>query len=459
MLGSLAAAFKIPDVRKRILFTFGMFGVYVLGVHISLPGIDLSALGRLISQGGTLGEMLNAFTGGALRKFSIFALGIMPYINATIIFQLIAMISPRIEELQKEGEYGRRIIGKWTRMLTVVLAVLQALGLAVSLRAGGILHAGMSHLLLVSLSMAAGTAFLMWMGEQISDKGIGNGVSVVIFCGIMIYLPEEFGRTLQLWSDGAYSTFSMMKLGAVVLAMIVAIIAMQQAHRKIPVQYTKRVVGNRVYGGTESYLPLRVNHAGVIPIIFAISIIMIPELIVRALTSAGAADKIAGLLTSGGVGGLLGKMGVSLSREGVDAFMDKFFLVLNQLFDPGAAWYGALLYFVLVVLFTYFYTAVTFKPAEMADDLKKWGGVIPGIRPGRQTAEHLDRIMVRITLFGSFFLGVVALAQYWVEDFTGVSTWQLVGGTSMLIVIGVALDTMQQLEAHLLMRQYEGFVR
>ncbi len=447
MLSSLVQAFKIPDVRKRILFTMGMFSIYVVGVHISLPGLDTSAMGRLFAAGGFVGELLNAFSGGALRRYSIFALGIMPYINATIIFQLIAMVSPRIEELQKEGDYGRRIIGRWTRILTVVLAILQAAGLALGLRAVGGLNPGPPVLALSVISMAGGTAFLMWMGEQISDKGIGNGVSMVIFCGIMIYMPAELGNTLQLWKIGALGTFQLLLLTAIMGGLLMGIIGVQQAYRKIPIQYTKRVVGNRVYGGVERFLPLRVNHAGVIPIIFAISIIMIPEMIFGALPAgrvAGVTQKILHL-----------KMDINLLTDKVDNVL----AFLQNLFNPNVGWQGALVYFVMVVLFTYFYTAVTFKPTDTADDLKKWGGTIPGIRPGRQTADYLDRVMVRITLFGAFFLGVIALGPYYVPKITGVTTFTLVGGTSLLIVVGVALETMQQLEAHLLMRQYEGFVK
>ncbi len=456
MLGSLVQAFKIPDVRKRILFTLGMFAIYIVGVHISLPGEDPAAMGRLFAAGGVVGELLNAFSGGALRRFSIFALGVMPYINATIIFQLIAMVSPRIEELQKEGDYGRRIIGRWTRILTVALAVLQAIGLSAGLRVMGGLRPAPAVLALSIISMAAGTAFLMWMGEQISDKGIGNGVSLVIFCGIMIYMPSEVGNTLHLWQIGAHTTFQLMLLAAIMGALLVGIIAVQQAHRKIPVQYTKRVMGNRVMGGTESFLPLRVNHAGVIPIIFAISIIMLPEMIFKALQPEQVGGVLFRILSSKL---LAGTLHIKTTLEALTNKADGALEFLRNLFGPGSGWYGALLYFVLVLLFTYFYTAVTFKPAETADDLKKWGGMIPGIRPGRQTAEYLDRVMVRITLFGSFFLGIIALGPYWVPKITGVQTFSLVGGTSLLIVVGVALETMQQLEAHLIMRQYEGFVR
>jgi len=407
-------------------------------------------MGRLFAAGGFLGEMLNAFSGGALKRFSVFALGVMPYINATIIFQLIAMVSPRIEELQKEGDYGRRIIGRWTRILTVALAVLQAIGLAAGLRAMGGLAPAWTVQALSVISMAAGTAFLMWMGEQISDKGIGNGVSLVIFCGIMIYLPSEVGSTLQLWREGGIGIFNLLLEGALLLAVLMGIIAVQQAHRKIPVQYTKRVVGNRVYGGMERFLPLRVNHAGVIPIIFAISIIMLPEMLLRAFPSAWANS----------VGRALHHhlhlwADAEVAGNRVDAFVN----FLQRLFDPGKGWEGALVYLIMVVLFTYFYTAVTFKPADMADDLKKAGAAVPGIRPGRQTAEYLDRVMVRITLFGAFFLGIIALCPYWIPRLTGVGTLTLVGGTSLLIVVGVALDTMQQIEAHLIMRQYEGFVK
>jgi len=427
-LSALKNAFKLPDLRNRIYYVGLMFAVFVLGIHIPVPNIDRAAMNRLFDQSLGLLGLFDVFSGGALRKFSIFAMSITPYINASIIFQLLGMASPTIQGWAKEGEAGRRRIGMWTRYLTIALALFQAGGLSwVLYRQRIILVDHPLQLLPIVFTLTAGTCFLMWMGEQITDKGIGNGVSLIIFAGIMARMPYDVSKTMEAVKGGAFGYWQVGLLVAFFVATIAGIIYIQQGQRKIPVQHAKRVIGNRVYGGTSSYLPLRVNTAGVIPIIFAISVALFPMTIV-------------GFLPQSAPWTLTIKDWV------------------NRL-SPGGSWLGSGLYFLLVIGFTYFYTAVTFNVPDVADNLKRSGGYIPGIRPGKPTTDYLDRVLTRITLAGAIFLGVIALLQYYVPDITGVSTFSLVGGTSLLIVVGVALETMQQIEAHLVMRHYEGFIK
>jgi preprotein translocase subunit SecY len=441
-LGNLARAFELPDVKKRILFVFAMFGIYVAGAHIPLPGIDAAAMKNFFKSGGLL-EFLDAFAGGSLRRFSIFALGIMPYINASIIFQLLTMAVPTLEELQKEGEYGRKKIAQWTRYTTVFLAMLQAYGLVTMLRGNGVFLPSVSPLYIpfVVLTLTAGTSFLMFLGEQITDKGIGNGVSLIIFVGIMTRMPTDIAQTISQWRIGEVGLGNVALLIIMFVGMCAFIVYIHQAQRKLPIQYAKRVKGMKVYGGTTSFLPLKVNAAGVIPIIFAVSVALFPATIARFVLSPGVVKWLAGLPL--------------LSEKGVYAAVWD----IEQFTQPGANALATGFYFALVILFTYFYTAAVFNPEQMADNLKKNGGFIPGIRPGKPTKDYLDRIMYRITLVGAIFLGIVAVIQYYVGPITGVHTFTLVGGTSLLIVVGVALDTMQQVEAHLLMRHYEGFIK
>lgn len=427
MLASIIAAFKLPDLRKRITFVFIMFGVYVLGLHIPIPGIDREAMDRLFSQGGNLFSMMDVFSGGALKKYTIFAMGITPYINASIIMQLLTMAVPQLEELAKEGEYGRKLISKYTRYLTGVLAAFQAIVMNAGLVRADVLHVSGWSFWQIVITLVAGTAFLMWVGEQITDHGIGNGVSMVIFAGIVASLPLQIGSTWKLVKAGSIGIPSLVFMVVLFLITVVGIVAIQQAQRKIPIQHVKRVVGNKVYGGTSSFLPLRVNSAGVIPIIFALSLQLFP------LTIAGF-------------------VGTS-SRFGF--YLDKF---ANWL-QPGNNIFAALLYALFIIGFTYFYTAVTFNVPDVAENLKKYGSYIPGIRPGKPTVEFLDRVMTRITLSGAIFLAVIALMQYITPLVTGIQSFYLVGGTSLLIVVGVALETMQAIEAQLLMRHYEGFIK
>ncbi|HCA46074.1 MAG TPA: preprotein translocase subunit SecY [Armatimonadetes bacterium] len=438
-LAALGQAMRVPDIRKRIMFLMTMFAVYVACAHIPLPGMDKAALETMFKSTGGIGDLLDAFSGGSLKRFSILTLGIMPYISASIIIQLLAMAIPALEELQKEGEYGRRKINAWTKYLTVVVALLQAFGmLAVFRRA----FLGDTMLMVyVVLTMVAGTAFLMWIADMITEHGIGQGVSIIIFAGIVTRMPQDIAQTIRLWQGGEVGVTNIVFLAAILLATIYLIVKFQQAQRKIPVQYARRVRGHRVYGGQSSYLPLRVNQAGVMPIIFAISVAMFPAQIAQALTAPGPIERISSIL--------------NVNEEAVSRAM----FSLMQFTSPGQNGFASFLYFVLVILFTYFYTAVTFNPEQIAENLQKNGGAIPGIRPGASTRDYLDRILYRITLAGAVFLGVIALMQYYVGDLTGVTTFTLVGGTSMLIVVGVALDTMQQIEAQLLMRHYRGFLK
>lgn len=429
MLDTLAQAIRLPDLRQRFYFMLGAFAVFILGRHIPLPGVDREMMARLFEHGGVVG-LIDIFSGGALRRFSIFALGIMPYINASIIMQLLTVALPQLEELAKEGgEAGRRQIARYTRYLTVALAFVQGLGLTTWLRGLGIFEASVLTQMVILIELTAGTSFLMWLGEELTEKGIGNGVSLIIFLGIMAALPQEIWQTAQLILTGAVTPFQVFLLAAIFVFSMAGIIFIQQGERRIPVQYAKRIIGNRMVGGASSYLPLKVNTAGVIPIIFALSVAYFPATVVNFLPPSPG------------------------------TWWEKFTHIVNDYFTPGHGWVADFLYFGLVVVFTYFYTAVVFDVNDFADNLKKWGGFIPGIRPGRQTARYLDRLLTRITFFGALFLGVIALLQFWVPKITGIQSFSLIGGTSILIVVGVALETMQQIEAHLLMRHYEGFIR
>ncbi len=424
MLASVMAAFRIPDLKKRITFLFGMFAVYVIGLHISVPGVDTTILGERL--GGGLFDIFNVFTGGAFKRYTIFAMGIMPYINASIIMQLLTIAIPQLEEMQKEGAAGQKRIRLYTRWLTGVLALFQAFGTTKWLQSMGAVSGTNWTILQIAITLVAGTSFLMWLGEQISDKGIGNGVSIVIFAGIVAMLPSQIWNTIQVEGITNRNWIGIIVLGILFIATIAFMIAVTQAQRKIPIQHVKRIVGNRMVGGQSSFLPLKVNSAGVIPIIFAVSIQYFPM-------------TVANIFTHGDPNSMLTKIAQGLA--------------------PGGSWYGSLIYAAMIIFFTYFYTAVTVNVKDLADNLKKWGSFIPGIRPGKPTQDYLDKIMTRITLAGAIFLAVVALLQYYVPSLTGITTFSLVGGTSLLIVVGVALETMQAIETHLLMRHYEGFIK
>ena len=433
MLASLMGAFKIPDLKKRLMFLFGMFAVYVVGLHISVPGVDTEILQRrLATGGGDLFTLFDAFTGGAFKKYTIFAMGIMPYINASIIMQLLTIAIPQLEQMQKEGAAGQKRIRLYTRWLTGVLAFFQAYGVTTWLKSpaigaiqssGGLLD---WTVLQIAIVLVAGTSFLMWLGEQISDKGIGNGVSIVIFAGIVAYLPSQLAATYEVELVTNRNWVGVALLFVLFLATVAFIVAITQAQRKIPIQHVKRIVGNKMVGGQSSFLPLKINSAGVIPIIFAVSIQYFPM-------------TVANIFTHGN--------------------RDHWFTKFAADFAPGNSWWGSLIYAGMIIFFTYFYTAVTFNVKEVSDNLKKWGSFIPGIRPGKPTQDYLDKIMTRITLAGAIFLAVIALLQYYVPMLTNITTFSLIGGTSLLIVVGVALETMQAIETHLLMRHYEGFIK
>jgi len=420
MFTILANGFKVPDIRKKLLFVLLSFVIYSLGAHIPVPGINTDALSNLIGQ-GTLFGMMDMFVGGSLRRFSIFALGITPYINASIIFQLLQVVVPKLEELAKEGETGRKVLMQWTRYLTIGLAFFQAIGMLYMLsHSGGILPAQASALysILVVFSLVGGTSFLMWLGEEITTKGVGNGVSLIIFIGIINSLPQQIFQTYkQADMNGRY--LGLVLLILISIATIAFVIFIHLGQRKIPVQYAKRIIGRKVLQGQTTYLPMKVNTAGVIPIIFAISILMFPATIVNFVTN-----------------------------QSVQAMLAKFTNSSSILYN--------VIYFLLVFVFTFFYTAVVFNPKDVAERMKKHGGFILGIRPGKPTAEYLERIMVRITFIGALFLGLIAVLPSIMVLITGLSSFGL-GGTSILIVIGVALDTINQIEAQLLMRHYEGF--
>jgi preprotein translocase subunit SecY len=428
MIANLMAALTLPELRKRIQFVFLMFGIFVLGLHIPVPGINREAMERLVNNTGVL-QLFDVFSGGAFRKFTIFALGITPYINASIIMQLLTVAWPSLEAMAKEGEAGRKKIAQYTRYMTAILAVVQAAGVLMMLNQANVLEASWMTRIQIIVTLTAGTTFLMWVGELITEHGIGQGVSLVIFCSIMARLPYDIGRIIQGFSlePGAMvGPFDLLRLILLFIATVMAIIYIQQGTRRIPIQHAKRTVGNKVYQGGSTFLPFKVNTAGVIPIIFAISLLMFPA-------------TIASWFQNGPYAG--------------------YAQSIVRFFTPGESVVASILYAALIMVFTYFYAAIQVNIPELSDNLKKYGSFIPGIRPGRPTQEYLDRVMTRITFAGAVFLAVIGLVQYYTRQITGVSTFSLVGGTSLLIVVGVALDTMQSLESHLVMRNYEGFIK
>lgn len=439
MLSSFIAALNDKDLRGRLGFILLGFAIFVLAVHIPVPGVNKHVWNRLLSQ-GELFSFLGMFTGGALNRFSIAAMGITPYINASIIMQLLTVVVPKLHEYQKEGgELGRRKINRYVRFLTVGLALLQSLVMVISLSKwrgeGGesIFFYGDNffYLIMISLAITAGTCFLIFLGEKISEKGIGNGVSMIIFAGIVVRYPQYLHQTIQ---TAAHVTNPMeyyirlVLFAIIALALIVAIIMLTQGIRKVPVQYAKRVVGRRVMGGQSSYIPIKVNNAGVISIIFAISILYLPTTFTGFLKTASLSGFAATLVNT-----------------------------VNTWFDPRSFFYN-LCYVLLVIFFTYFYSAITFNIKDVADNMKKNGGFIPGIRPGQATVDYLEKIMSRITFISAIALAVIAVAPNFVMMMTGVNSFYL-GSTSMLIIVGVALDTMHQIEARLVMKNYQGFMK
>jgi len=418
LLESLRNAVKIEELRGKILFTVVMLLVFRIGAHIPVPGVSTKVFADLVASGVLFG-FFDVISGGAFKNFSIFAMSITPYINASIIMQLLTVVIPQLERLAKEGEEGRKKITQYTRYLTVVLAFIQAIGMSVALK-HAFLRPSVEQYLLVALTLTAGTAFLMWIGEQITEKGIGNGISLLIFAGIVSRVPAGAVRVVEYLKAGTINFFSIFLLLVIGAAVIAGIVLVHEGQRRIPVQYAKRVVGRRVYGGQSTHIPLRVNQAGVIPIIFASSILMFPEQLARWFS-----------------GGKLADWYVAYFGWGTAAH--------------------TIVYALLVIGFTYFYTAVIMNPVDIADNIKKYGGFIPGIRPGRPTAEHVAKIMSRVTLAGAVFLATIAILPNFVLLATRIPNVYF-GGTALLIVVGVALDTMKQIESHMLLRSYKGFI-
>ncbi|MFT5234103.1 MAG: preprotein translocase subunit SecY [Candidatus Krumholzibacteriia bacterium] len=415
--------FRIPELKRRLLFTGMILLIYRLGGHVPTPGINRSALSAFFdSQSGSLMGLYDMFSGGNLSNATVFALGIMPYISASIIFQLLQAVVPYFEKLAKEGEAGRKKITQYTRFATVGLALVQSFGMAAGLEqmSGGIVTTpGLGFKLLTMITLTAGTVFVMWLGEQITERGIGNGISMIIFIGIVVRYPTDILNTGQQLASGDMHILKALAVAAFMLFVVAGIIAITQGQRKIPVQYAKKIVGRRVYGGANTHIPLKVNTAGVIPIIFAQSIIMFPATLMNIFPDVG------------------------------------FLASLGRLFIPPNPVY-VIVYSTLIILFAYFYTAVILNPVDLADNMKKNSGFIPGVRPGKKTAEYIDRVLTRVTLPGAVFLAVIAILPDLMISFLQVPFY--FGGTGLLIVVGVALDTLQQIESHLVMRHYDGFM-
>jgi preprotein translocase subunit SecY len=416
MFSWLANAWRVPELRRRLLFTAFALFVYRLGSWIPAPGVDSEQIDNYLSNTGGIFNLLNLFSGGALSQFSLFALGIMPYVTASIIIQLLTVVIPKLSELQKEGEAGYAKINQYTRYLTVALAAAQAVGYAFLFRNQGVLDANTGRLVLIVVTLTCGTVLLMWIGEQITKRGVGNGISLLIFASILTGLPIGIAAW---WNGGPMERIFFPLIG---LAVVASVVFVQEGQRRIPIQYAKRMVGRRMTAGGSTYLPLRVNMAGVIPVIFAAAVLAFPPTIAQYFPS---------------------------TQDFV-----------NEYFQPSDLAY-LLIEGGLIILFTYFYTAVQFNPVEQADNLRKYGGYIPGIRPGPPTAQYLDRVLTRLTLPGSLFLAVVAVLPSIFIAYGGFSQASAgaLGGTSVLIAVGVALDTMRQMESQMMMRSYEGFLR
>ena len=418
MLQSLGNIFKIPELRQKVIFTLVMFAIFRMGTHIPVPGVDPRAIEQLFANGSLFG-LLDLFSGGAFSKFSIFAMSITPYINAAIIIQLLNVVIPTLEQWSKEGAEGHKKTTQVTRYLTVVLAFLQALGMSIGLKSA-ILNPNPVNILIIAITLTAGTVLLMWIGEQITAQGVGNGLSLIIFAGIVAALPKNIGTIYHYVQAGTISYFQVFIFAVVAVAMVVFVIYIETGFRRIPISYAKRVVGQKAYGGHSSHIPLKVNQAGVIPIIFASSLLMFPPTIAQFVENTTVKQIAAHL-----------EWGTPLQTT---------------------------LYVLLIIFFTYFYTAVTVKIPDMADNLKKYGGFIPGIRPGEPTADYLDHVLTRITLAGSIFLAFIAVLPNLLGSATHIQGVYF-GGTALLIVVGVALQTMKQIESMVVMRHYEGFMK
>ncbi len=452
MIESLRNIFAIPDLRKRLLFTFGLLAVYRVGCHIPTPGIDSQALIEFMKEAeNTFLGFVNTFTGGSLKRVAVFAMGIMPYITASIVLQLLTVVWPYLEKLSKEGEMGRKKITQYTRYGTVMISIVQSTGIALwleNLRTPGgamlVPNPGWGFRLMTVLTLTTGCAFIMWLGEQISERGVGNGISLIIFAGIVVGLPSAVADTLGKMRAGELSIIKILLLAVFMVAVVAFIVFMERAQRRIPVQYAKRMVGRKIYGGQSTYLPLRVNTGGVIPVIFASSVITVPSTFAQMFKNAEWLQKLS-----------------------------------DQLQWGQPAYY--LLSITGIIFFSYFYVSIIFNPADLAENMRKYGSFIPGIRSGKRTAEYIDRILTRITLVGALYLAAVsvlpefllsgvklqnlpwigpsldALMPRWITEGMGIGFF--FGGTSLLIVVGVAMDTLQQIESQLVMRNYEGFLK
>ncbi|MBT3177104.1 MAG: preprotein translocase subunit SecY [Desulfobacula sp.] len=418
--------FKLPELKRKIFITLALLFVYRVGIHVPTPGVDGAALSSFFASAqGTLFSMFNMFSGGALERFSIFALGIMPYISASIILELMTVVVPHLAQLKKEGDAGRKKKTQYTRYGTVLLSIIQGLGISVGLESmtspAGVAivpYPGWAFRLVTIITLTAGTSFIMWLGEQITERGIGNGISLIIFAGIVAQMPSAMGNTIRLMTTGEMGIFLLIILIVLMVAVIAAIIYMEQAQRRIPVHYAKRVVGRKMYGGQTSHLPLKINTAGVIPPIFASSIIMFPTTLAQ-FTNLPVMTTVAAM------------------------------------FSPGTIWYY-LLYVGFIIFFCFFYTAVQFNPEDVAENMKKNGGYIPGIRPGKRTSEYIDRVLTRITLGGALYVSAVCVLPTFLMSKFNVPFY--FGGTALLIVVGVAIDTISQIESHLISGNYEGFL-
>ena len=436
MIRTFQNALKIPELRRRLLFTIGLLLVYRIGGHVPTPGTDAGALGAYLDQaGGTLFGFYDMFVGGAFRKATVFALGIMPYISASIIIQLLGSVVPYFQKLQKEGEEGRKKITQYTRYGTVLISLLQSYGISVFLEsippvAVGemtrlvVPQPGWGFRLLTMITLTSGTIFIMWLGEKIDERGIGNGISLIIFIGIVSRFPSAILGELRQVIAGTQSAFTEIFLLGLMYATVAFVVLITQGQRKIPVQYAKRVVGRKIYGGQSTHIPLRVNTAGVIPIIFAQSILFVPGTLRMFFPNSEVMETVAG-----------------------------YFDLTSPIY-----WF---FYGITIIFFTYFYTAIIFNPIDLADNMKKYGGFIPGVRPGKRTSEYIDYILTRVTFPGAVFLAAVAIFPYFIVRSMNVtySYADFFGGTGLLIVVGVALDTLQQIESHLLMRHYDGFMK
>ena len=419
MIGGFLDAFRLPDLKRRILFVMGALFIYRLGAHIPTPGIDAEAMSKLFAGGGVLG-FLDLFAGGALRRFSVFALGVAPYINSSIVMQLLVVVVPTLEKMQKEGEDGRKRIVQYTRYGTIFFAIVQAIGLSAWLRNLGIFSGGFLSMIIVIATVTTGAVVVMWLGEVMSDHGIGNGISLLIYAGIVARLPEAAVSTVKMVSMGEMNPVTLLLAIAVMVFVIAGCVLLQEGQRRLPVQYAKRMVGNKMYGGQSTFIPLKVNTSGVIPIIFASSVLLFPYTL------------------------------ASLFSGSVSEY-------IKWAFSPSSPIY-MLFYVLLIMFFSYFYTAVVFNPSDLSNNMKKYGGFILGIRPGKPTTEYIERIMNRITLGGAVALAIIALIPTFMTGVMKINTFYF-GGTAVLIIVGVALDTVHQMEGQMVMRQYEGILK